>query len=510
MTDVTYKISPWFKNRGVILVGVLVLLGLIWWLSHSPAGPTLPSGETERSTFTVHSGDLEISVLEGGSIRAREQVTIKSEVEGRTTILYMVKEGVQVQPGDLLVELDASQLEDQKVDQQIRVQNAEATFIRARETLEVTENQAQSDVDKAELDFRFAKEDLVKYLEGDYPKELKEAESSITVAREELRRAEEKLEWSKVLFQEKYISQTELQADELAAQKTRLDLDLAVGNRDLLQNFTFTRRRAELESQVRQTELALERARRKASADLVQAKADLRARESEYEREKDKLSKLLRQIEKTRIVAPSEGLVVYASSGQMGWRSNSEPLGEGAEVRERQELIYLPKPGSVMAEIKIHESSLELVRVGLPVRVTVDALPGRVFNGKLESIAPLPDAMSAWLNPDLKLYNSEVSLQTDQDELRTGMSCKAEILIDHYPDALFVPVQAVTKINGDPTVYVVHSMGAEPRQVKIGLANSSMVHILDGLVDGEKVLLNPPLIPPESSLPGPAGGESRK
>ena len=505
MTEITTKPSHWSWRRSAILVGILLLLGLAWWLSRSAMDPALAPGTADRPTFTVHRGDLEISVLEGGTIRAREQVTIKSEVEGRTTILYLIKEGVQVKPGDLLVELDASQLEDQKVDQQIKVQNSEASFIRARETLEVTQNQTQSDVDKAELDARFAKEDLAKYLDGDYPKELKEAESRITVAREELRRAEEKLEWSKVLFKEKYISQTELQADELAAQKTRLDLDLAIANRDLLKNFTFTRRRAELESGVRQTALALERARRKATADLVQAKADLRARESEFGREKDKLDKLLRQIEKTRILAPSEGLVVYASSGQMSWRSNSEPLGEGAEVRERQELIYLPKPGSVMAEIKIHESSLEKVRVGLPVRITVDALPGKVFNGKLDSIAPLPDAMSAWLNPDLKLYNSEVSLQIDQDELRTGMSCKAEVLIDRYADALFVPVQAVTKVDKKPTVYIVHGGAAEPRPVQIGLSNSTMVHILEGLREGETVLLNPPF-----SNERPAPGTDRE
>jgi len=59
-----------------------------------------------------------------------------------------------------LVELDASGLMDQKIDQQIKVQNAEAAFISARENLAVVENQAQSDMDKAELSYSFAKEDL--------------------------------------------------------------------------------------------------------------------------------------------------------------------------------------------------------------------------------------------------------------------------------------------------------------------------------------------------------------
>ena len=104
-----------------------------------------------KSTFTVRPGPLTISVIESGTIKAREQVIIKSEVEGRTTILYLVKEGTQVRKGDLLIELDASRLEDDRIDQQIRVLNAEAAFIRARENLEVVKNQAQSDLEKAEL-----------------------------------------------------------------------------------------------------------------------------------------------------------------------------------------------------------------------------------------------------------------------------------------------------------------------------------------------------------------------
>jgi len=375
------------------------------------------------------------------------------------------------------------------------VQNAEAAFIRARENLEVVKNQAQSDQEKAELDFQFAKEDLVQYEEGEYPKNLKEANSRITVAKEELGRAEEKLRWSKILFDEKYISQTELQADELSAQKAKLDLELAEADRDLLRDYTYKRKIAELSSDVRQTELALKRTQRKAAADIVQAEAELRAKESEYSRESSKLDKINEQIVKTKITAPIDGLVVYATSAQGNWRGNAEPLDEGQEVREQQDLIYLPAPGSVMAEAKIHESSLEKVKIGMPVRVTVDAVPGRVFSGQVDTIAPLPDAVSVWLNPDLKLYASDIRLEGNSMGLRTGMSCRVEILVKQYDDVLFVPVQAVTKVDGQEVVYVVNGSRTEIRPVQIGLDNNRMVYIKSGLEAGDKILLNPPLAP---------------
>jgi HlyD family secretion protein len=282
--------------------------------------------------------------------------------------------------------------------------NTEAAYIRARETLAVTKNQAESDIDQASLDLRFAKEDLTKYTEGEYPQELKEAQSRITIAEEELQRASEKLSWSEVLYEEKYLSLTELQADKLAAKKAELELELAREELILLENYTYKRRLAELESDIKQAEMALERAKLKASADIVQAEADLRAKLSEYQRQKGKLEKIEDQIGKTKIFAPADGLVVYATSAKADWRGNREPLAEGQEVRERQELIYLPTGSTFIAEVKVHESSLEKIRLGLPARLSVDALPGKSFSGRVSKIAPLPDTISVWLIPVLKLY----------------------------------------------------------------------------------------------------------
>jgi HlyD family secretion protein len=457
--------------------------------------------ESERSSvqntdaalvFEVRKGPLNISVVESGTIKAREQEIIKSEVEGATTILWLIEEGINVKKGDLLIELDSSKLEDQLVDNQIKVHNSEAAYVRARENLDVVKNQAESDLDKAELTLRFARQDLIKYVEGEYPKELNESESRITVAQEELNRAQEKLKWSQKLFDEKYISETELQADALATKKAELDLELAVNNLALLKEYTYKRKLAELESEVKQSEMALERAKRKAKADVVQAEAELLAKESEYQREQSKLNKIKDQIAKTKIYAPTDGLVIYATTAKGSWRGNAEPLDAGQQVKERQELIYLPRTASVLAEVKIHESGLDKVSVGLPATVTVDALPGRIFSGEVASISPLPDAASMWFNPNLKLYTTIIYLDGSITGLRTGMSCRAEILVEKYEDAIFVPLQAIRRVAGETVAYVQTGNQVEMRPVKIGLNNNRMVRVISGLEPGAYVLLNPP------------------
>ena len=482
----------WTKPLILTAVVVFLLIGILVVAFNHSGSKSNPTGD--MPSFVAKRGPLRISVTESGTIQAREQIIIKSEVEGKTTILFLVEEGTEVKEGELLVELDSSRLLDERIDQQIRVQNAEAAFIRARENLAVAENQAQSDIDRAELTFEFAKQDLRKYLEGEYQNERKEAESRITLAKEELQTAEEKLRWSQRLFEKEYISRTELQIDELSVNKRKLDLELAENNLRLLEDFTYPRNLAELESDVRQAEMALERTKRKAKADVVQAEAELRAKDSEYKRQQDKLTKLEEQIKKTKIYAPADGLVIYATSAKTKfWRSNQEPLDEGVEVHEREELIYLPTALAVKAEVKVHEASLEKVSVGLPVRVTVDALPGRVFTGSVAKIAPLPDAQMVWMNPDLKVYNTEIYLEGEGGYLRTGMSCRAEIIIAEYSDATYVPVQAVLRVGGEPTVYVWNGRSFEPRRVEVGLDNNRMVRVIGGLEVGEKVLLTPPL-----------------
>ncbi len=471
---------------------VVVLIGIVVVAFNGSGSRSVSM--SERPSFVVKRGPLRISVTESGTIQAREQIILKSEVEGRTTILFLVDEGTRVEKGELLVELDSSQLLDTKIDQEIRVQNAEAAFIRAREYLAVVENQAQSDIDEAELALEFAELDLKKYLEGEYQNKRKEKESEITLAKEELQVAEEKLDWSQKLFEKEYISRTELQIDQLSVEKRRLDLELSQNSLRLLEDFEHPRDLAQKESDVKQAKMALERTNRKAKADVVQAEADLRAKESEFERQKDKLKKIEEQIVKTKIYAPADGLVIYATSAKtQHWRGNEEPLDEGREVREREELIYLPTASAVKAEVKIHEASLEKIKVGLPVRVTVDALAGRTFTGRVAKIAPLPDAQMIWLNPDLKVYNAEIYLDGEGDYLRTGMSCSAEIIIEEYKDAIYIPVQAVIRVAGEPTAYLWDGRDFEPRTVEVGLDNNRMMRVLGGVKEGEVVLLAPPL-----------------
>ncbi|QNN21664.1 efflux transporter periplasmic adaptor subunit [Planctomycetales bacterium ZRK34] len=499
----------WIGGGAVVLIAIVVTLLALSLGGSAPASARM----TDMPLYTVKRGPLTISVDVGGSIRSSQAVIIKSEVEGRATILSIVEEGSHVKAGDLLVEMDASDLEDRRIDQEISVQGAEASYIQTRENLEVVKQQAKADISAAEVDLKLAKLDLEKYEQGEYLDLVREAKKKITLAQSALKLAADKLNWSKKLHEEGYITLDEYQRDEFDHQSAELDLESAKSKLSLLQKYTYQRELAQLKSDVEQREFLLTKAKHKASSNIVDAEASYRAKEASFRRENEKLEKIMDQIAKCRIVSPVDGMVVYADRSNRWGRSDDEPLGTGVEVSQRQELMRLPTTAQMVADVKIHEAVFNKVSVGLPVRITSDALPGKVFLGVVHKIATQPDQQSIWLNPDLKVFNTEIEIQGDTSVMRPGMSCLAQIVVQQLDDVLYVPVQAMLRVNGKPTVYVPTPEGPKPRPVEIGYDNNRMVHIMSGLEVGDKVLLAPPL--PPSALPTrgprlPGNGEGGK
>lgn len=441
---------------------------------------------------TARRGRLVIDLSEDGEIKPSQQIILKSAVEGRHAIIYIIPEGSIVKKGDLLVELDVATTSEERANQEIVVTNAASALEMKREDLEIARNQADSDVELAELDLAFAKEDLEKYEKGEYPNKLDEARGNVTLAEQELEQAKEKYEWSRKLHAEDFLSASELKTDELSWRHRELALATARGTLSLLETYTHKRELARLESDVRQKTAALERTRRKAASSILQAESALRARESEYSRQKQRLEKLETQIANARITAPMDGQVIYSTSTQRPWE-NAEPLKEGVEVWERRDLIILPTADTFIASAVIRESALKSVTTGMPVEVTCDAVPDAIFDGTLTKIAPMPDTARRWMNPDIKEYPAEISIADGRGALKNGLGCHVKIRIAEYEDAVSVPIQCVVRIGGAAYVWVKTPRGPRRRAVETGLDNNRFVHIVSGLDGGEEVMLAPPL-----------------
>lgn len=501
------------RLRSLLLL-LLVLASAAVLVLRSQAGEGDEGLEIQGAT--VRRGPLRISVVERGNLKAANSVELKSEVQGSTTILSLVEEGTQVHAGDLLCELDTSNLVDRKVQQEIQVQNALAAFTKAQQSYEIQVSQNASDIARGERDVEFADLDLRKYLEGEKPQELQSAEEDILLRTEELQRAEQSLAWSEKLAEKGFLEQTQLDADRLA--KSRADVALAQARRakDLLVQYTIPRREKELRAAVEESKRELERIKLQAEARLADYEANLKTSEAKYELEKSELDKLLDQIEKAHIRAPVDGMVVYAVE-ERGRYGGGQPIQEGTTVRERQSIITIPSEEGYLAEASLHESVIEKVDVGMDCLVTIDAL-GETVPGRVTFKAVLPDQQSWWANPDLRVYRTQVQVLEPSPRMRPGMSCSIEFLVDDLDDVLYIPVQCVFLDGGEPVALVSEAGSVEKRPIELGQNNEKWVEVRGGLREGETVLLSRPpnvtLAPakeaegqaPEGFNPGRRGG----
>src|SRR6059036_18304 len=137
---------------GLIGVALVVLLAMVFRRS----GPA-----TQAATFyEIKRGDFLISIVEGGTLEAVNEVSIRNEVEGIARIIYIVPEGTYVKRGDLLVELDSSATQDAVSQQQINVEKAQFGVIQAEQQLEIQKSTVDSTVQAAKLKEEFAESDL--------------------------------------------------------------------------------------------------------------------------------------------------------------------------------------------------------------------------------------------------------------------------------------------------------------------------------------------------------------
>lgn len=316
-------------------------------------------------------------------------------------------------------------------------------------------------------------------------------DADIELAIEKFKRAADEVVWTARLAKKGFVSQNELEADQLALKSSLIDLQQALSARELFLRYAFPKQAEEYLSIYRERGKELDRIKARARAALSQAEAKRRSAEQTYNVQKTTLEKLRDQVDHCIIRATKPGLVVYATTGGH-WRHRGDPIEEGSTVRERQEIIKLPDIATLAVDIKVHESVVDKVEVGMPADIRIDAFPDMRLTGKVNKVAVLPDSSTRWLNPDLKQYLTDVRIDGMHRNLKPGMSAEVEILVSERKGVLHVPVQAVTTHRGKTVVYATTPQGEEEREVVLGESNEKFVEVVSGLREGEEVLLEAP------------------
>ena len=472
------------------VAAVVIGLPLVLWLLFGGSGRPVSSGEL---TYRVVCGPLTISFSERGTIKALKSEQVFSRLEGMSTIIYVVPEGTFVKKGDLLVEMDSSELTQLLNQQTITVDTAQATLISANEQVEIQKSQNESDLEAAKLTLELAGLDFNKYMKGDREIAFTKATADINIGNKELDRATNKFEWTQKLLAKGYVTKSESDTDQIALLKAGIQKEQAIKAMEALEKYTSVKEERKAKSDVEQAERALKRVALKTNALMAQVLADQKAKQSTYNLSLRRLKKIQDQLEKTKLVAPQDGMVVYFQEGRYG--RDDRMIEQGSTVKENQHLIDLPDLSVKAVDLRIPEARIHQVKVGLPATITMESQTELILRGSLTKIGLLPDYLNRWLNPDLKVYQTDITIDPNQDTqlLRPGMSAKVEILVAELDETtIFVPIQAVTTTDGQTVCYVREGNDFKERNVETGLSNNSFIVIVKGLSEGDVIQLNAP------------------
>ncbi len=417
---------------------------------------------------------------------------LTSKVEGTTTIISIVPEGSAVKTGDLVCELDASVLSDKETQQEILVEKAKAALAQATEDLKIQEAQNESNIEAALLKLKLAKIDLVKYQDGDLVQQKNTLDSQLTLADENLSRAQESYEYVQRLAKSGYKTQNDLESERIAVETQKINVELVRGSKKVLLEYTEGRTLAELDANVKEYGREIQRIESKSRAAIAQMDAAKRACELTYKVESQKHDRLLAQIKACKLYAPQDGQVVYANTRD-GRAADQVLIEVGVGVRERQAIINLPDLDLMKVNAKVHESRISMMRPGLPATIKVDAYPDQIFHGIVDSVASVPSSTGGFGSTS-KEYDAVVKI-TDEKErvnkLRPGLTASVEVLVERREDVLQIPVQANITIGAKQFVFVVNNKKVDLRPIKVGKTNANFIEILDGVAAGDEVVMNP-------------------
>lgn len=439
----------------------------------------------ENQFAQVKRGPLVISLNAPGQIKARRSTEIRCAVRGDLKVTWVVDEGAVVKKGDKLIELEASQLLEDTVKQRVTVAQAKAEFEQAKQNVEDQKSKNYSDTIIAQNKFDMAVIDLEKYINGDYKQLLCESDSAIRLAEAELKRATERVDGTQKLLAKGYVNKGDMEADLLDKTKCEIELSKAQNAKELLEKYTYKRETSSLSTAKEGANEELKRTKKSAEATLANMLTLQDSAKARLELEQYQLNQYEEQLKNTVLYAPQGGMVVYCQE------DNEDPnsrLRMGGMVHNRQKLMELPDFSAWMIETRINESQIEQVKLEQKVKITIDAFQGRALMGSVAHINVLPDN-TRWFMPDSKEYLIQVDVSSTTLPLKPGMNVKTEVQMDNLKDVLYIPVQAITAVDGKATVYVRSETGLRPQLVEVGLNNDRFAEIRSGLREGDQVAL---------------------
>lgn len=240
------------------------------------------------------------------------------------------------------------------------------------------------------------------------------------------------------------------------------------------------------QSELDQARSAYEQAmnrQRAAESQLVVSRAKVTETQAQVAQARASLERADEELRNTTLRAPIAGMVLTRDVEVGSPVSSILNLGANATL-----VMTLGDIGEVFVRGKVDESDVGRIRMEQPARISVETFKDRKFDGRVTLISPMGTEKD-----NVTTFEVRVSIDNPGNELKANMTANAEIVLEEHPDSLIVPEAALT-YDADRQAHVDVFDPAEKTSrrrvaVKVGVSNGTRAQILDGLKEGEKVIL---------------------
>ncbi|MDD0837577.1 efflux RND transporter periplasmic adaptor subunit [Curvibacter sp. HBC61] len=281
------------------------------------------------------------------------------------------------------------------------------------------------------------------------------------------------------------------------------------------------------EATLNQADLALKR-QQQMRASEASSQADLEAAAATYKTSLASVEALRAQVEQAKVV-------VDTARVNLGYTRIASPIDgqvvavvteEGTTVNANQStptIIIVAKVDTMTVKASISEADVTSVKPGQSVYFTILGEPERRYEATLRTIEPATDSItssttssassssssSSTTSATAIYYNGLFDVPNPDNKLRISMTAMVSIVRGQAQGALTVPVGALSARQADGR-YQVKVLDAEgrvvPRPIRVGINNNVMVQVLEGLNEGDRVVLGQALANADAPKAGPGGG----
>lgn len=225
------------------------------------------------------------------------------------------------------------------------------------------------------------------------------------------------------------------------------------------------------------------------------------SQEADVERLEQQKDKTVRDMDRAKgylskmvLRAPNDGIVNVMPNfrTQGSWGQSPPPFKEGDRAWTGAAIAEIPDLSEMRIELKLEEVERGKLKLGMPVKIRVDAIPDREFEATLDWISPIAAVVFRGMGLTDKTFPARGTLKKVDPRLRPGMSATAEILIESEPGSLLIPARASFMNKGKPAVWVQKGADFAIRPVEVGKRNDTDIIVVGGLKEGEMVALENP------------------